>query len=139
MSITGVVTACNRRAQFAVLRVDGRNVGVFAGTGFVDRRGAIWTGVEFGSGNVEVWYQRGERSVSCHASATGGGDVAVLPRVGLGGQEGGMLGRKAGGTVGGYRQVCVLMVVSGVEGFTWWCWSTAHGLEVLGSGLTKVC
>lgn len=22
---------------------------------------------------------------------------------------------------------------------TWWCWSTAHGLEVLGSGLTKVC
>lgn len=45
--------------------------------------------------------------------------MTVLPRVRLWGQEGGMLGRQPGGTVGGYRQVCVLMVVTGVEGFTW--------------------
>lgn len=30
-----------------------------------------------------------------------------------------MLGRQARGTVGGYRQVRMLMVVTGVEGFTW--------------------
>lgn len=65
--------------------------------------------------------------------------MTVLPRVWLRGQEGGMLGRQTGGTIGGYRQICVLMVVTGVEGFTWWRWSTAHGLEVLGSGLTEVC
>lgn len=26
-----------------------------------------------------------------------------------------------------------------LSNITWWRWSTAHGLEVLGSGLTKVC
>ena len=45
--------------------------------------------------------------------------MTVLPRVRLWGKERGMLGRKASGTVGGYRQICVLMVVTRVEGFTW--------------------
>lgn len=45
--------------------------------------------------------------------------MTVLPGARLWGQEGGMLGRQTGGTVGRYRQVCVLMVVAGMEGFTW--------------------
>lgn len=37
-----------------------------------------------------------------------------------------MLGGEAGGAVGRYRQVCVMMVVAGVEGFT--CTRTTHHL-----------
>lgn len=95
VSITGVATACERRAQFVVLCVHGRNVGVFARAGLMDRCWAIWTGgIEFG-GAVEIWYQWGEgsvRSVACHTSAGRGRYVAVLPRVRLWRQEGGMLG-----------------------------------------------
>lgn len=82
--ITGVVTTHDRRAQFAVLCVHSGNVGVFARAGFMDRCWAIWTRrIDFGCGAVEVWYQRGEGCVRCDASATGGGHVAVLPRVRL--------------------------------------------------------
>jgi len=111
VAVTRVVTAHEGRAQFAVWRVHGRNVGVFAGTGLVDRRGA--GGAELGRGAVEGRRQRGEGSVG--RGARGRRDVAVLPRAQLGGQEGG----EAGGAVGGNRQVRVWMVVSGVEGFTW--------------------
>lgn len=40
-----------------------------------------------------------------------------------------MLGWEAGGAVGRYRQVCVMMVVAGVEGFT--CTRTTHHLTHL--------
>lgn len=119
VSVTRVVTAHDRSAQFAVLCVHSRNMGVFAGAGLVDRCGAVRTGgTELGWGAVEVWYQRGEGSVGCHTWARWGGNVAMLSRAWLWGQEWGMLGRQAGGTIGGYRQVCVLMVVRLMEGFT---------------------
>lgn len=86
----------------------------------MNRRWAVWTrGAEFGCGAVEVWYQRGERTVGCSARAARRGDVAVLSGAWLWGQEGGMLGGKTGGTVGRYRQVCMLMVVTGMEGLPW--------------------
>lgn len=44
VSITGVVTAHDGRAQFALLCVHGRNVGVLTRAGLMYRRGAIWTG-----------------------------------------------------------------------------------------------
>lgn len=119
VSVTGVVTAQEGRAQFAVLRVDCRNVGVLARAWLMEGCGALWArGGEFGCWAMEVWYQWGERSVGCQTSAGGGGDMAVLSRALLRGQEGGMLGREAGGTVGGNRQVRMLVVVTRVKGFT---------------------
>lgn len=90
VSIAGVVT--ERCAQFAVLCVDGRNVGVFAWTGLMDRCRTVWTGrVEFGCRAVKVWYQWGERSMSCHTSARRGVYMAVLAGALLWGKERGML------------------------------------------------
>lgn len=121
VSITRVVTAHDGCAQFAVLHVYGRNVGVFAWIGLVNRRWAVRTGrAEFGWRAVKVWYQRWEGCMGCHTSAwRQRACVAVLPTVRLRGYEWGMLGGQASWTVRGYRQVCVLMVVTGVEGFTW--------------------
>lgn len=78
-------------------------MGVFAWAGLVHGCGAVRTwGAEFGCGAVEIWYQRGKRRMS--RLATGGAYVAVLlPGARLRGREGGMLRRKACGTVGGYR------------------------------------
>lgn len=49
VSVTGVVTAHDGCAQFALLCVHGRNVGVLTRVGLMDRRGAIRAGrTEFG-------------------------------------------------------------------------------------------
>lgn len=83
VSITGVVTAHERCAQLAVLRVHRGNVGVFARAGLVHRCRAVgaWR-AELGGGAVEVGYERGEGSVGRHAAATARrGYMAMQSRV----------------------------------------------------------
>lgn len=119
VSITRVVAAHEGCAEFAVLCVHRRNVGVFAWAGLMDRCWTIWTWrAEFGCWAMEVRYQWREWSMRCHSTATGRGYVTMLPRVRFWGQKGGMVRRKTSGTVGGYRQVYMLMVVIRMEGFT---------------------
>lgn len=96
---------------------------------------AVWTrGAEFGCGAVKVWYQRGERSVGRHPSATGRGDMAMLSGVWLWGQERGMLRGETSWTIGRYRQVCMLMVVIGMKGFPW----TMIEMKKISSRLTQI-
>lgn len=59
VSVTRVAAAHDGRAQFAVWQVHGGNVGVFARTGLVDRRGAVRAGgAQLGRRVVKVWDQR---------------------------------------------------------------------------------
>lgn len=120
MAITSVGAADQCCPQFAMLRVHSRNVGVFAWTWFMNRCWAIWTRwIKFCWRPMKVWYKRREWSMGCKTIARGGGYLTMLPRAWLWGQEWRMLWRQARRTIWRYWQVCMLMVIIGVEGFTY--------------------